>query len=114
MLPFYVRFNEDHASKNFDDFEEISDLQAMEANEYLVDGFSNISIAYAAYMIDRRIDSRFMYCTCCSDIFSVNKKISDASIGIVSAKNPCASTYYICKIADRYFNAYNPNEKKTI
>lgn len=41
-----------------------------------------------------------------------NKKLDDPAIRIVSQKSPCVSTFYICKIADRYFSAYKPNEKK--
>lgn len=116
--PVFIRnlqkFNEINTFENSDVSEEmiVSDLQAMEENQYLVDGLSNISIAYAASVIESRLDSRFMYCECCTDIFSKNKKIGDSAIAIVSKKNPCVSTYYICKIADRYFSEYKPNEKK--
>lgn len=105
------QFNEVNPFQNFDEPEEISDLQAMEANEYLVDGFKNISIAYAASIIEDRLDSRFLYCECCTDIFLKNNKLNDRRMGTVCKRNPCVSTYYICKIADQYFSAYKPDNK---
>lgn len=111
--PIFIRnLQEFNTSVNFDESEQISDMQAMAANQHLVDGYSNISIAYAAYIIEGRLDSRPIYCECCIDVFSENIKVSDPTIGIVSEKNPCASTYYICKIADKYFNTYKPSEKQ--
>lgn len=113
--PIFIRnlqqFNEVNSYENFEECEEISDLQAMDTSEYLLDGFANISIAYAANVIEERLASRFLYCNCCSDVFLKNKKISDPTIGILSEKSPCVSTYYICKIADRYFSAYKPDKK---
>lgn len=113
--PIFIRnleqFNEVNTYENVEEIEEMSDLQAMDTSEYLLDGLANISIAYAANVIEGRLASRFVYCECCSDIFLKNKKINDPAIGILSEKSPCVSTYYICKIADRYFNAYKPDKK---
>lgn len=73
----------------------ISDLQAMNENEHMIDNFSNISIAYAASIIEQRLKSRPIYCKCCSDVFLANEKLKDCSIGFISQNIPCASTYNI-------------------
>lgn len=106
------QFNEVNSFQILLEPEEISDLQAMEANEHLFDGLKDISIAYAASLIEERFESRYIYCACCSDVFLKNKKLNDRKLGIVCKKSPCASTYYICKIADQYFSAYKPDKKK--
>lgn len=109
--------------RNLEEFEEmienneseiISDLQAMDANEHIIDNFSNISIAYAASIIEERLESRTMYCECCFNIFKINEELSGCSVGFVSQKVPCASTYYLCKIADKYFKTIVPNEIQKI
>lgn len=107
--PIFIRNSEQFDAINTtDESEKLSDLQAMEDSEYLVDGFTNISIACAAKTIEDTLNARYIYCHCCLDIFSKNKKLNDSTLEIVSKKNPCVSTYYICKLADQFFSAYKP------
>lgn len=107
--PIFIRnLKQFDAINTIDEPEMMSDLQAMESSEYLVDGFTNISIACAAKIIEDTLNARYIYCQCCLDIFSKNRKLNDPTIDIVTKRNPCISTYYICKTADRLFSAYKP------
>lgn len=98
--------------KNKDDLEIVSDLQAMELSEYAVDSLIDISVAYAAKIIENKFESRYCQCECCLNIFEVNEKLSNSKVALVSPKLPCASTYYICKIANKYFSTYRPRQTK--
>lgn len=96
--------------ENKDELEIISDLQAMELTAPVVDGFVDISVAYAAKIIEDKFESRYCQSECCSNIFKMNEKLNDFKVSIISPKLPCASTYYICKIANSYFSKYRPNK----
>lgn len=101
-----------HEFENKDDLEVISNLQAMELTGHVVDGFVDISVAYAAKIIEDKFESRYCQCEYCSNIFTMNEKLNDFNVSIVSPKLPCASTYYICKIANSYFSKYRPIDTK--
>lgn len=48
------------------------------------------------------------YCDCCKYVFSQNSKLNIGTIHIIDSKRPCASTFYICKIVDRFLKLYKP------
>lgn len=103
------KFNE---IERIDDLEIVSDLQAMDLNGYAVDSLMDISVAYAAKIIENKFESRYCQCECCSNIFEVNDKLNDFKVALVTTKLPCASTYHICKIANKYFSTYRPHQTK--
>lgn len=88
--------------------EDLCHLESLESSSHLLDGFASASIAYAARIIEKRIESREFYCDCCRRVFKDNDKIIDVSIHIVDTKRPCASTFHICKIVDRIMGLYKP------
>lgn len=90
------------------EIEELCDLDGLKSSSHLFDGYGSASIAYAARMIEKRIESREFYCDCCKLVFSENEKINDGSIHIIETKRPCVSTFNICRIADRVISLYKP------
>lgn len=90
------------------ELEALCNLEGLESNSHLLDGFLNASIAYAARIIEKRIESRAFYCDCCRFIFAENDKIDDGAIHLNETNRPCASTFNICKIADRAMSLYKP------
>lgn len=84
--------------------EELHELDGLE----MLDGLNGASIAYAARMIEKRIESQAFYCDCCKFVFAENEKLVEPSIYIIASKRPCQSTFYICKLVDRFLRLYKP------
>lgn len=88
-----------------DILEEYDELNSLEN----LDGLVGASIAYAARMIEERIESQDFYCDCCKYVFTENEKLFDPSIYIIASKRPCKSTFHICKIVDRFVRVQKPS-----
>lgn len=92
--------------------EEFKQLEKLEEIEVLekttIDGLAGASIAYTARLIEQKIETQNFYCDCCKLVFAENEKLIDPSICIIDLKRPCSSTYYICKITDRFIKLYKP------
>lgn len=88
--------------------EDLSTLNDMEKCSHLTDGMSNASIAYAARMIEIKIEKEIFYCDCCKLVFGENEKLNDHTIYVIESKRPCVSTFYICKIVDRFMRIHKP------
>lgn len=97
--------------KLFDEtnLEEISDLQGMEESHHILDGLGDASIAYAAKIVENGIRECHIYCSCCESVFQENEKLNFRSM--IESKTPCSSTYYICAVANKWFNMYKPDLK---
>lgn len=89
---------------------EVDDLNSLQN----LDGLVGASIAYAARMIEERIESQEFYCDCCKYVFAQNEKLHDSSIYIIASKRPCESTFYICKIVDRFVRVQKPSFFMTV
>lgn len=62
----------------------------------------DVSIAYAAKVIENRIDRPHrMYCDTCAKVFIQNKKLTNI-LGNSQFESPCISTYIICREVDRF------------
>lgn len=87
----------------------LNDMNDIEKTSHLTDAMSDASIAYAARVIENRIEgAQMFYCNCCKLVFKVNEKLVDRSIYVIESKKPCVSTFYICKIVDRFVRLYKP------
>lgn len=98
----------DQIQNEFHQLEDLADLDGMGMISPLYDGVAGASIAYAARLIEKRIESQVFYCDCCKYIFSENRKLVDVSFHLIESKRPCASTFYICKVVDRFLMLYKP------
>lgn len=87
---------------------ELNEIEGIEEHASIIDGLAGASIAYAARLIERKIETKDFYCDCCKYIFSENLKLTDPFIHTIESKRPCSSTYYICKIVDRFLKHYKP------
>lgn len=99
------RFEEEHE----ENLETLSDLHGMELTTHLLDGLADTSVAYASKLIEESIIAGDFKCDCCLSIFAENEKLNDRSICLIPTKTPCKSTYYICRVADKFINMYKPN-----
>lgn len=90
------------------ELENLIDIEGMEESSPIIDGLSGASIAYAARLIEKKIESKNFYCDCCKFIFSQNVKLADPLIYTIESKRPCKSTFYICKIVDRFLKLHKP------
>lgn len=81
----------------------------MKENNHLLEGVGDASIAYAAKLIEESILNADYSCECCKFVFIENEKLNDPTICLIPTKRPCISTYKICRIVDKYFDAYKPN-----
>lgn len=90
------------------ELEDIIDIEGIEANAPIIDGISGASIAYAARLIEKKIETQTFYCDCCKFVFSENKKLADPLIYTIESKRPCNSTFYICNLVDRFMKLYRP------
>lgn len=86
----------------------LSDLTGMAETNHLLEGFADTSIAYASKLIEESIAAGDFNCDCCESIFVENEKLIERSICLIPTKTPCQSTYYICRIADKFINMYKP------
>lgn len=105
------QFEDDYSIDSLDGLgglEILCDLQESKTNNYLVDGMADLSIAYAARLIEMKIETQEFYCDCCKYVFAQNDKMDGHSICLVESKIPCESTYYICKLADTFMNSFQP------
>lgn len=84
------------------------ELEGFERNHHLFGGYVGASLAYAAYIIEKRIESRTFHCDCCKLVFSENEKLCERSIQMIESKRPCVSTFYICKIIDKVMSLWKP------
>lgn len=100
--------------KQTDSLEALCDLSRMNENEHLLEGYGNSSVAYASKLIEESILAGDFHCDCCQRAFSENDKMDCRSVCLIPSKTPCASTYYICKLVDKYFDAYKPTKKGNI
>lgn len=91
-----------------EDIEGFIEIESIRDNAPIIDGSAGASIAYAARLIEKKIESKVFYCDCCKFIFTQNSKLSDHVIYTVESKRPCSSTFYICKIVDRVLKLYKP------
>lgn len=89
------------------ELEELEDVAGMESCSSLHDGIAGASIAYAARLIEKKIERQEFYCECCKFVFLQNDKLTDGTF-LIEAKRPCASTFVICKIADKYIRLHKP------
>lgn len=88
-------------------------FQAMAGNEHNIDNLSNISIAHAASIIEEISESRKWLLF--RPIYNQWKiKWRKIGVGFVSQRIPCASTYYICKITDWYFDIFVSKKKQRV
>lgn len=98
----------DQILEEYGETEAFCEVEGLEMSAHAVDGIAGASIAYIARIIEKKIETQTFYCDCCKIVFSENIKLIDRSIHIVESKRPCASTFYICKIADRFIKLYRP------
>lgn len=101
------RFEEQE--ENLENLESLSDISGMKTTTHLLEGFADTSIAYASKLIEESIAAGNFSCDCCKFVFVENTKLIDRSICLIPSKTPCESTYYICRIADKYINMYKHN-----
>lgn len=90
------------------ELDDLNNIEALENNSHMIEGLASASIAYAARAIEKRIEMQTFYCDCCKFVFNENRKLDDSSIYVIDSKRPCASTFYLCKIADRFLNLHKP------
>lgn len=90
-----------------DELEELEDIAGIESCSSLHDGIAGASIAYAARLIEKKIERQVFYCDCCKFVFSENEKLMDGTF-LIEEKRPCASTFLICKIVDKFIRLYKP------
>lgn len=89
-------------------------MAGLTESDHLLAGFANASIAYASKLIEESILAGEFYCECCQLVFTENEKMDSRSVCLIPSKTPCISTYYICQIVDKYFNAYKPTKTGNI
>lgn len=92
----------------FDELENLADLDGVEITSPLHDGIAGASIAYAARLIEKKIEGQIFYCDCCKFVFAENRKLIDVTFHLIESKKPCASTFLICKIVDKFMKLYKP------
>lgn len=116
--PTFDILSDDTFQTNLKRFEEeqynmeaLSDLAGMRESTHLLEGFADASVAYASKLIEESIATGEFNCECCKCVFSQNEKLKDGSICLIPQKRPCESTYYICRIVDKYINIYKPDKK---
>lgn len=90
------------------ELESLDDIEGLELSGHMIDGIAGASVAYAARVIERKIETQTFYCDCCKFVFAENPKLMDRSIYVIDSKRPCVSTFYICQIADRFIKLYKP------
>lgn len=99
---------ENDLAEEFGVLESIDDVEGLELSGHMMDGVAGASIAYAARVIEKKIETQTFYCDCCKFVFAQNPKLMNRAIYIIDSKRPCVSTFYICKIADRFIKLYEP------
>lgn len=73
----------------------------------LVDGLEDVSIAYLAGFIEKKITNSRFECSDCLNVLKENEKILESQyMKSQHTQIPCRSTYTICKIANRNLNTY--------
>lgn len=79
-------------------------------NEDNVDVLEEASIAYIAGVIEKKIENygRFS-CNECLYIFRQNDKTETANVKSTSTRNPCISTFKICKTVNTLFKIFKRN-----
>lgn len=95
---------------NSETISDLADLDGMRESTHLLEGYADTSIAYASKLIEESIAAGDFNCECCRFVFSENVKLNDRLICLVPTKRPCESTYYICRIVDKYINIYKPEK----
>lgn len=95
------------------DLEGLIDMEGMDYIAPIIDSIPDASIAYAARLIEKKIETRPFYCDCCKYIFAQNEKLDGinsltSAFGTIESNNPCVSTFYICKIVHRFLKIYEP------
>lgn len=88
----------------------ICQLEEMNKNYYLTDGFAGASIAYVAQLIEEKIKKNF-FCKDCKSIFEDDEKILNGFVSSTADSKPCKSTYNICVTTDRYLRTHVWNDQ---
>lgn len=93
----------------------LTDLEQIEASNYLTDDTYDPGIAFVAAAIENKIfNCDQVYCDFCLRVLKENEKINSKMC--INSSVPCKSTYYICKTVDTYLKTHqqiqnNFNEK---
>lgn len=85
-------------------YSELADIEEMERNG-LHHGLSDLTVAYIASDIEKRMKNAVKYCARCVNIFDENEKIERLFTSLHlgnSIEAPCETTFSICKHADRF------------
>lgn len=88
----------------------IFQLEEMDKNYYLTDGFAGAPIAYVAKQIEDKIEQNFM-CSDCKSVFDVNEKVPNCYMSSAADNRPCQSTYNICATADKFLRCHKWNDQ---
>lgn len=73
----------------------------------LIDGLEDVSIAYLAGFIEKKITVSRFECGACLNVLNENAKILRSQyMKSQYTQLPCRSTYNVCKIANRHLNLY--------
>lgn len=69
------------------------------------------SIGFAAKSIENKLQLTYQFdCESCRYIFDENSKMIDCFSNAENLNPPCASTFEICEIADKFLNLHKPSD----
>lgn len=96
-----------YAKQKNDILNEVAILENIESSNPLLDVTKQISTLHIVAMIEKKIAEcpRF-YCNTCQAVFAENVKVNSIDSAFLDW-NPCASTFEICKNAERFFKLYD-------
>lgn len=77
----------------------------IDANDMLLDCCEEVTIAYMAGLLEKKILQCGRFDCSCGAVLLRNQKVNDLSLS-ESSSTPCISTLYVCKIASACFNKY--------
>lgn len=81
----------------------LSEIENRERNILIDPNLQDIATVYIANAIESRFtEPHRIKCELCKNVFAENKKINKAFNTSKFKSNPCESTFYICKEADRF------------
>lgn len=82
-------------------YAKLSDVEAIERNS-LHQGLSDLTIAYIAGVIEKRMRNAKAYCSGCANIFNENIKLNRSFMSSNLVEKPCRDTFTICKQANQF------------
>lgn len=92
---------------------EIVELDIINSGIHLLDVTTEFSTAYIASQIEKKIiDCPRFYCIDCQSVLHENSKVDIAGSSILDWI-PTHSTFYICKIAEKFFKLFDIRNKST-